>query len=74
MSADTPVHKEDEDGAGGKMPLLDHLIELRSRLLKSASGRVLEVAGGTGRNLGHYPTGADVITIDLSPDMLAKAR
>ena len=28
---------------------------LRSRLLKSASGRVLEVAGGTGRNLGHYP-------------------
>ncbi len=25
----------DEDGAGGKMPLLDHLIELRSRLLKS---------------------------------------
>ncbi len=35
MSADTPVHKEDEDGAGGKMPLLDHLIELRSRLLKS---------------------------------------
>ena len=47
---------------------------LRSRLLKSASGRVLEVAGGTGRNLGHYPTGADVITIDLSPGMLAKAR
>ncbi|SBV32925.1 Sec-independent protein translocase protein TatC [uncultured Sphingopyxis sp.] len=35
MSADTPATTEDEDGGGGKMPLLDHLIELRSRLLKS---------------------------------------
>ena len=31
---EAPVSAE-EDGAGGKMPLLDHLIELRSRLLKS---------------------------------------
>ncbi|PZQ23084.1 MAG: twin-arginine translocase subunit TatC [Sphingopyxis macrogoltabida] len=35
MSDETPVTGEEEDGAGGKMPLLDHLIELRSRLLKS---------------------------------------
>lgn len=35
MSGDAPVTDADEDGAGGKMPLLDHLIELRSRLLKS---------------------------------------
>lgn len=35
MSEDAPVTSTDEDGAGGKMPLLDHLIELRSRLLKS---------------------------------------
>lgn len=34
MTAERPVTAE-EDGAGGKMPLLDHLIELRSRLLKS---------------------------------------
>ncbi len=34
MTADTDV-TGDDDGAGGKMPLLDHLIELRSRLLKS---------------------------------------
>jgi sec-independent protein translocase protein TatC len=34
MSAETSASAE-EDGAGGKMPLLDHLIELRSRLLKS---------------------------------------
>ena len=35
MSAEIPVANGDEDGAGGKMPMLDHLIELRSRLLKS---------------------------------------
>ncbi|MBB5706848.1 twin-arginine translocase subunit TatC [Sphingopyxis panaciterrulae] len=35
MTAETPVTAEDDDGSGGKMPLLDHLIELRSRLLKS---------------------------------------
>ncbi|WP_260583302.1 twin-arginine translocase subunit TatC [Sphingopyxis sp. PET50] len=34
MSVEGPVTAE-EDGAGGKMPLLDHLVELRSRLLKS---------------------------------------
>jgi len=47
---------------------------LRSRLLESASGRVLEVAGGTGWNLRHYPAGADIISVDLSPGMIAKAR
>ncbi|WP_067106496.1 twin-arginine translocase subunit TatC [Sphingopyxis granuli] len=35
MTVEAPVTADDEDGAGGKMPLLDHLIELRSRLLKS---------------------------------------
>lgn len=40
MTAETPDVREtstatDDEGAGGKMPLLDHLIELRSRLLKS---------------------------------------
>jgi sec-independent protein translocase protein TatC len=35
MSDDTSATAMEEDGAGGKMPLLDHLIELRSRLLKS---------------------------------------
>jgi len=34
MSVEGPVNAE-EDGAGGKMPLLDHLVELRTRLLKS---------------------------------------
>jgi ubiquinone/menaquinone biosynthesis C-methylase UbiE len=47
---------------------------LRSRLLRSAAGRVLEVAAGTGANLGHYPAGVNVIAVDLSPAMLARAR
>ncbi|MCC7155857.1 MAG: class I SAM-dependent methyltransferase [Bryobacterales bacterium] len=47
---------------------------LRSRLLRLAAGRVLEVAAGTGANLRYYPAGADVVTVDLSPVMLDKAR
>jgi ubiquinone/menaquinone biosynthesis C-methylase UbiE len=47
---------------------------LRSRLLRSAVGRVLEVAGGTGVNFKHYPDGVNVFIVDLSPAMLAKAR
>jgi ubiquinone/menaquinone biosynthesis C-methylase UbiE len=47
---------------------------LRSQLLKSTSGRVLEVAAGTGSNLAHYPPGLDIIVVDLSPRMLLKAR
>ena len=37
MTVVTPVtapDMTDEDGAGGKMPLLDHLIELRSRMIQ----------------------------------------
>ena len=47
---------------------------LRSQLLKSAAGRVLEVAAGTGSNLAHYPSNTDVIIVDLSAGMLSKAR
>ena len=47
---------------------------LRSRLLSSAVGRVLEVAAGTGVNLWHYPAGLTIVSIDLSPAMLARAR
>lgn len=47
---------------------------LRSRLLRFAAGRVLEVAAGTGVNMKHYPPGANVVVVDLSPAMLARAR
>ncbi len=47
---------------------------LRRRLLQRASGRVLEIAVGTGRNLSHYPKTCQVIAVDFSPAMLRVAR
>src|SRR5262245_59272562 len=47
---------------------------LRSRLLKSAGGRVLEVAAGSGLNLAHYSGDLDITAVDLSPGMLIRAR
>jgi phosphatidylethanolamine/phosphatidyl-N-methylethanolamine N-methyltransferase len=37
-------------------------------------GPTLELGIGTGRSLRYYPLGAEVIAIDLSPRMLARAR
>jgi phosphatidylethanolamine/phosphatidyl-N-methylethanolamine N-methyltransferase len=37
-------------------------------------GRVLEVGVGTGKNIEHYPRGANVVAIDISGRMLARAR
>lgn len=39
-----------------------------------ARGDVLEIAVGTGRNLAHYPTGIRLTAVDLSGEMLARAR
>ena len=39
-----------------------------------ASGRTLEVGIGTGANLPHYPSGLDLVGVDLSPAMLEQAR
>ncbi|GHE38721.1 class I SAM-dependent methyltransferase [Streptomyces lavendulocolor] len=46
----------------------------RAWVCAQASGKVLEVAVGTGRNLPHYPPGTDVVGIDLCPGMLERAR
>ncbi len=46
----------------------------RRRLLSQARGRTLEVGVGTGRNLPLYPPGVQLTGIDLSANMLAKAR
>ncbi len=45
----------------------------RRRVISGASGRVLEVGIGTGRNLAYYSDPAAVVGIDLSRQMLARA-
>jgi ubiquinone/menaquinone biosynthesis C-methylase UbiE len=47
---------------------------LRRRLwAKIDGGRVLEVGVGTGRNLAYHPPQSEVVAIDISPKLLAKA-
>jgi ubiquinone/menaquinone biosynthesis C-methylase UbiE len=46
----------------------------RKRLVSSATGRILEVGIGTGRNLAYYAPGVEVSAVDLSPEMLDRAR
>lgn len=47
---------------------------LRRRLLRRASGRVLEVAVGTGKNLRYYSPGCRITAVDVSIEMLKVAR
>jgi ubiquinone/menaquinone biosynthesis C-methylase UbiE len=46
----------------------------RKKLWAYASGRILEVGVGTGRNFPYYPAGADATAIDVADQMLARAR
>lgn len=48
--------------------------KLRRRMLRKATGDVLEVAVGTGANLPHYPAGCRITAVDISPAMLAIAE
>lgn len=45
----------------------------RERMVGDLGGRVLEVGVATGATLPHYPAGIDLVGVDLSPRMLAKA-
>jgi ubiquinone/menaquinone biosynthesis C-methylase UbiE len=56
------------------VPDLLGLRKLRRRLLEQASGRILEIAAGTGKNLSYYPESGHITTIDLSAQMLDVAR
>jgi ubiquinone/menaquinone biosynthesis C-methylase UbiE len=47
---------------------------LRRRLLRRASGKILEVAAGTGKNLKFYPSDCRIIALDVSLEMLNLAR
>jgi len=46
----------------------------RRRQFGDADGRVLDVACGTGTNFAYLPDSADLVGVDLSAEMLAKAR
>lgn len=48
--------------------------KLRRSLLRHASGKILEIAVGTGANLPFYPEDSQLTAIDLSPAMLEIAR
>jgi len=47
---------------------------IRPLLFRDLAGRILDAGVGTGRNFPFYPPGAEVIGIDLSPAMLARAE
>ena len=48
--------------------------KIRPLLFEGLSGRLLDAGVGTGRNFPFYPPAVQVIGIDLSPAMLAKAE
>src|SRR5262245_15221807 len=48
--------------------------KLRQAVFSEASGKVLEVAIGTGRNLQYYRPNCEIIAVDVSGEMLKVAR
>lgn len=56
--------------------LMDKMIPeaIRKQAITLATGKVLEVGVGTGKNLPYYREGCEVTGIDFSPGMLAKAK
>lgn len=46
----------------------------KQRLFAKIRGRTLLVAVGTGNDVKHLPPGSEVVAIDISPRMLAKAQ
>eukprot|EP00050_Salpingoeca_kvevrii_P016432 m.55406 g.55406 ORF g.55406 m.55406 type:complete len:241 (-) comp6927_c0_seq3:75-797(-) len=62
------------DSSIGLSERLAGLDDARRDLLARATGRTLEVAAGTGRNLGLYPAGIDLTLTDRSAAMVEVAR
>jgi ubiquinone/menaquinone biosynthesis C-methylase UbiE len=60
----------------GRWSWMDRLVtgRYRERQFGDASGRVLDVACGTGTNFPYLPASADLVGIDISEAMLGHAR
>ncbi|MDA8228609.1 MAG: class I SAM-dependent methyltransferase [Desulfitobacterium hafniense] len=76
MDQETILTRERYNRTANFYDLMDRMIkpEIRHKVFDGLKGRVLEVGVGTGKNLAFYPPGCEVIGIDLSPGMLAKAK
>jgi len=48
--------------------------KIRPQIFRGLSGHILDAGVGTGRNFPFYPPGSEVVGIDLSPAMLARAE
>jgi ubiquinone/menaquinone biosynthesis C-methylase UbiE len=48
--------------------------KIRPLLFQGLAGRVLDAGVGTGRNIQFYPPEAEVVGVDVSPAMLARAK
>ena len=48
--------------------------KIRPLLFQGLTGRILDAGVGTGRNIPFYPPGAEVVGIDISAAMLARAE
>ncbi len=53
---------------------LTGIATMRRELLRKATGKVLEIAVGTGRNFPYYQKDCAITAIDPSPQMLERAR
>ncbi|MEO1019331.1 MAG: class I SAM-dependent methyltransferase, partial [Pseudomonadota bacterium] len=90
IPVDTDIQKDDEanlrevqstyNRIAPLYDLLDAVYErswkskLRAELFARAGGKLLDVGVGTGCNMPFYPKSADVVGIDASRSMLARAR
>ncbi len=48
--------------------------KIRPQMFRGLSGRILDAGVGTGRNFPFYPLDSEIVGIDLSPAMLARAE
>ncbi len=55
------------------LPNLLYLNRIRQELFAKASGKILEIGVGSGKNLEYFPAGCEVVGIDLSTAMLELA-